>query len=152
MKTKLISLLAAGFFAIGISATTEDNFEAIDENGELVLSEENSELFLGRLGELLGSAAGKAVDVLIATKDWVKGGLLSAKDLVKSGYSKAASLAEEMGLTKFIKDIPLKVLQSGEEAIIQFLFSAGKTGLSFVGGVIKDTVTSGVSSAIAGTL
>jgi hypothetical protein len=152
MKTKLILLLAAGFFAIGISATTEDNFEAIDENGELVLSEENSELFLGRLGELLGSAAGKAVDVLIATKDWVKGGLSSAKDLVKSGYSKAASLAEEMGLTKFIKDIPLKVLQSGEEAIIQFLFSAGKTGLSFVGGVIKDTVTSGVSSAIAGTL
>lgn len=159
MKTKLISLLVAGSFAFGLSASIDENFEAIDhqaneqleaidQNDELVLSEENNELLLGSVGEAIGNAVSSVGGAIVNTFDWAKNKVSSAKDLVKSGFSKAAKVAEEMGVTRFIKDIPLKVLQKGEEATINFLYNAAKFGLSIAKDMVIDTLLPGLGNAI----
>ncbi len=148
MKIKLISFLAAGFFALGLSASTEEDFDVVDENGELVLSEENSELLFGKLRDLLGSAADKVGDILNATKNMVKAGFGTAKDLADNGFHAAADLVKKTGLTEFVIAIPLKVAQAGESAIIEFLLEASKSGLKAVGGAL----TSGITNAIGGAL
>ncbi len=166
MKTKIILLLTAGFFAFGLSASTSDNFAAIDQNdesvlneannNELVLSEENADLLFGSLKALLGGVADKAVDFLSATKDWVKAGIKSTKDLVSKGFNKAAKLSEELKVTQFLKEIPEKVLKAGEEEIIAYLLElakkAGTVAVDAAGNLILTGLSNFAMSALAGVL
>lgn len=168
MKTKITLLLVSSLFAFGLSASNSEDsatFDRNDEpvmndeyNNELVLSEENADaLFgLGKLADLITGVAGKAVDVLTATKDWVKAGIKSVADLVGLGFKKAASVAEELKITPFLKEIPEKVLKAGESELIAYLLElakkAGTVAVDVAGNLILTGLSNATISALSGVL
>jgi hypothetical protein len=143
MKIMIISALSLmGFFSFNVAAFDSATFmEKLDKDGSLVglsddqmdelqnsfeqgliLSEQNGEMFFL---SSIGSAFKSIKDLLSSAAGKVKAGFTTVADLTKRGFSKAAALAEKLGVTDMIKEIPSVVAEAGAatvEAFIQGLF------------------------------
>lgn len=117
---KNIAILATFFSAFFFATQSAAEMPMMDMD-DMEMNDANSDMFLGKVGDKIHDIGSAIGDKIHDVGSAVKAGIKSAADLTKLGFHKAAELANRLGISDRLKEIPQFVVDLGASAVEAFI-------------------------------